>query len=125
MNASRTTDTTLCSRSYSPLRKMRSIMTFRQPQSRSSLKCLIWEAAVDRSSSWRATEAPITRSITCSEIYRPESCLRHHAQGLWRVSKREPMNENYSADRLGDDVLAVMQALRIERPFQFGHFACR
>jgi non-heme chloroperoxidase len=31
------------------------------------------------------------------------------------------MNGNYTADRLGDDVLAVMEALQIERPVLVGH----
>jgi non-heme chloroperoxidase len=32
-----------------------------------------------------------------------------------------PANGNYSADHLGDDLLAVMQALHIERPVVVGH----
>lgn len=42
-------------------------------------------------------------------------------KGFGASSKPAPANGNYSADRLGDDVLAVMQALGIERPVLVGH----
>ncbi|HZP04539.1 MAG TPA: alpha/beta hydrolase [Terracidiphilus sp.] len=42
-------------------------------------------------------------------------------RGFGASSKPAPANGNYSADRLADDVLAVMQALRIERPVLVGH----
>jgi non-heme chloroperoxidase len=42
-------------------------------------------------------------------------------KGFGASSEPAPANGNYSADRLGDDVLAVMQALRIERPVLVGH----
>jgi non-heme chloroperoxidase len=42
-------------------------------------------------------------------------------KGFGASSKPAPKNGNYSADRLGDDVLAVMQALGIERPVLVGH----
>jgi non-heme chloroperoxidase len=42
-------------------------------------------------------------------------------KGSGASSKPAPANGNYSADRMGDDVLAVMQALRIERPVLVGH----
>jgi pimeloyl-ACP methyl ester carboxylesterase len=42
-------------------------------------------------------------------------------KGFCASSKPAPANGNYSADCLGDDVLAVMQALRIERPVLVGH----
>ncbi len=42
-------------------------------------------------------------------------------KGSGASSKPAPTNGNYSADPLGDDVLAVMQALRIERPVLAGH----
>jgi len=42
-------------------------------------------------------------------------------KGFGASSKPAPANGNYSADRLADDVLAVMQALRIERPVLVGH----
>jgi pimeloyl-ACP methyl ester carboxylesterase len=51
---------------------------------------------------------------------------QNHVYGITRKgfgasSKPVPRAGNYSADRLGDDVLAVMQALRIERPVLVGH----
>jgi non-heme chloroperoxidase len=51
---------------------------------------------------------------------------QNHVYGITRKgfgasSKPAPTNGNYSADRLGDDILAVMQALRIERPVLAGH----
>ena len=51
---------------------------------------------------------------------------RNHVYGITRrgfgaSSKPTPANGNYSADHLGDDVLAVMRALGIERPVLVGH----
>ena len=51
---------------------------------------------------------------------------QNHVYGITRrgfgaSSKPTPANGNYSADHLGDDVLAVMRALRIERPVLVGH----
>jgi non-heme chloroperoxidase len=58
--------------------------------------------------------------------FAPKFTGRNHVYGITRrgfgaSSKPAPANGNYSADRLGDDVLAVMQALRIERPVLVGH----
>ncbi len=38
-----------------------------------------------------------------------------------RSSKPLPTEENYAADRLGDDVLAVIAALKLDRPVVAGH----
>ena len=51
---------------------------------------------------------------------------QNHVYGITRrgfgaSSKPTPANGNYSADHLGDDVLAVMRALGIERPVLVGH----
>jgi non-heme chloroperoxidase len=51
---------------------------------------------------------------------------RSHVYGITRrgygaSSTPEPTPENYSAHRLGDDVLAVMTSLHIERPVLVGH----
>src|SRR3984957_3213176 len=51
---------------------------------------------------------------------------RNHVYGITRKgfgasSKPAPANGNYSSDHLGDNVLAVMQALRIEHPVLVGH----
>jgi non-heme chloroperoxidase len=58
--------------------------------------------------------------------FAPKFTGQHHVYGITRKgfgasSKPAPANGNYAADRLGDDVLAVMQALRIERPVLVGH----
>ena len=50
---------------------------------------------------------------------------RNHVYGIPRrgfgaSSKPTPANGNYSADHLGDDVLAVIRALGIERPVLVG-----
>lgn len=42
-------------------------------------------------------------------------------RGFGNSTKPAPTAADYSADRLGDDVLAVMQALHIERPVLIGH----
>jgi pimeloyl-ACP methyl ester carboxylesterase len=50
----------------------------------------------------------------------------YHVYGITRrgfgaSSAPTPADGNYSADRLGDDVLAVMEQLRIDRPVLVGH----
>jgi non-heme chloroperoxidase len=42
-------------------------------------------------------------------------------RGFGASSAPAPANSNYSADRLGDDVLAVMDALKLDRPILVGH----
>lgn len=42
-------------------------------------------------------------------------------RGFGASSTPQPDGRNYSADRLGDDILAVMDALKIERPVLVGH----
>lgn len=58
--------------------------------------------------------------------FAPKFTGQNHVYGITRKgfgasSKPAPANGNYSADGLGDDVLAVMRALRIERPVLVGH----
>ena len=58
--------------------------------------------------------------------FAPQFTRQHHVYGITRrgfgaSSKPTPQNGNYSADHLGDDVLAVMQAMNIERPVLVGH----
>src|SRR5580658_9707764 len=60
------------------------------------------------------------------DSFAPKFIGQNHVYGITRKgfgasSKPAPANGNYSADRLGDDVLSVMQALRIERPVLVGH----
>jgi alpha-beta hydrolase superfamily lysophospholipase len=42
-------------------------------------------------------------------------------RGFGASSAPKPDNTDYSADRLGDDVLAVMDALKLNRPILVGH----
>ncbi|HEY4049904.1 MAG TPA: alpha/beta fold hydrolase [Acidobacteriaceae bacterium] len=58
--------------------------------------------------------------------FAPQFTRQHHVYGITRrgfgaSSKPVPANGNYSADHLDDDILAVMQALNIERPVLVGH----
>jgi non-heme chloroperoxidase len=60
------------------------------------------------------------------DSFAPKFTSRNHVYGITRrgsgaSSKPTPANGNYTADHLGDDVLAVMRALRIERPVLVGH----
>lgn len=58
--------------------------------------------------------------------FAPKFNKQFHVYGITRrgsgsSSSPAPENGNYSADHLGDDVLAVMKALDIERPVLVGH----
>ena len=58
--------------------------------------------------------------------FAPKFTSTDHVYGITRrgygaSSKPEPSNNNYSADRLGDDVLAVIDALKLDRPVLVGH----
>ncbi|HMF78579.1 MAG TPA: alpha/beta hydrolase [Bryobacteraceae bacterium] len=58
--------------------------------------------------------------------FAPKFTALHHVYGITRrgfgvSSAPEPSEDNYSADRLGDDVIAVINALRLERPVLVGH----
>jgi len=58
--------------------------------------------------------------------FAPKLTSRYHVYGVTRrgfgaSSGPVPGNENYSADRLGDDVLAVLDALKLDRPVLVGH----
>jgi non-heme chloroperoxidase len=60
------------------------------------------------------------------DSFAPQFTKQHHVYGVTRrasgaSSQPAPANGNYSADRLGDDVLAVMNALQIDRPVLVGH----
>ena len=60
------------------------------------------------------------------DSFAPKFIGQNHVYGITRrgfgaSSKPAPANGNYSADHLGDDVLAVMQALHIDRPVLVGH----
>lgn len=58
--------------------------------------------------------------------FAPQFTNHHHVYGITRrgtgaSSSPAPANGNYTADHLGDDVLAVMKALGITRPVLVGH----
>ena len=61
------------------------------------------------------------------DTFAPRFTGKHHVYGITRrgfgaSSVPRPINEtNYDADRLGDDVLAVLAALKIDRPVLAGH----
>lgn len=56
----------------------------------------------------------------------PKFTAKYHVYGITRrgfgaSSKPAPNPANYTADRLGDDVLAVIDALKLDRPVLTGH----
>lgn len=58
--------------------------------------------------------------------FAPKLTSAFHVYGITRrgfgaSSAPAPANANYSADRLGDDVLAVLDALKLDRPVLVGH----
>jgi non-heme chloroperoxidase len=58
--------------------------------------------------------------------FAPKFTAMHHVIGITRrgsgaSSKPEPTDANYNANRLGDDVLAVIEALKLNRPVLVGH----
>jgi len=60
------------------------------------------------------------------DTFAPKLASTYHVYGISRrgygaSSAPKPDGQNYSADRLGDDILAVMDALKIERPVLAGH----
>jgi len=58
--------------------------------------------------------------------FAPKLTTTYHVYGITRrgfgaSTAPVPVNGNYSADRLGDDVLAVLEALKINHPVLVGH----
>jgi pimeloyl-ACP methyl ester carboxylesterase len=58
--------------------------------------------------------------------FAPKLTAHYHVYGITRrgfgaSSKPPPTVANYAADRLGDDVLAVITALKLNRPILVGH----
>jgi pimeloyl-ACP methyl ester carboxylesterase len=58
--------------------------------------------------------------------FAPKLTANYHVYGITRrgfgaSSAPAPTDQNYSADRLGDDVLAVIAALKLNRPVLVGH----
>jgi pimeloyl-ACP methyl ester carboxylesterase len=60
------------------------------------------------------------------DAFAPKLTATYHVYGITRrgfgaSSAPVPANNNYSADRLGDDVLAVLNALKLSHPVLAGH----
>lgn len=60
------------------------------------------------------------------DTFAPKLTAHHHVYGITRrgfgaSSAPDPVSGNYGADRLGDDVLAVINQLRLDRPVLVGH----
>ena len=60
------------------------------------------------------------------ERFAPKFTTNYHVYGITRrgfgnSSKPAPTAPNYTADRLGDDVIAVITSLQLERPVLAGH----
>ena len=60
------------------------------------------------------------------DAFAPKFTAKHHVYAItrrgWGESDIPPATaENYDADRMGDDVLAVLAALKIEKPVLIGH----
>jgi pimeloyl-ACP methyl ester carboxylesterase len=70
--------------------------------------------------------AALGRDAHDFDTFAPKFTDHHHVYAITRrgfgaSDKPAPTDENYDADRLGNDVLAVMTALHIERPILVGH----
>lgn len=60
------------------------------------------------------------------DTFAPKFTGDHHVYGITRrgfgiSSAPAPTEENYTADRLGDDVLSVIKTLKLDRPVLVGH----
>src|SRR5437867_2162740 len=57
------------------------------------------------------------------DTFAPKFTMAHHVYGITRRGFGESSvpKDGYSADRLGDDVLAVIDALKLTRPVLAGH----
>jgi pimeloyl-ACP methyl ester carboxylesterase len=70
--------------------------------------------------------AGLGNSAHTFDSFAPKFTATHHVYAITRrgfgaSSMAPPTDQNYDADRLGDDVLAVMAALHIEKPVLAGH----
>lgn len=81
---------------------------------------------------WGGTGRPLVflagggRTAHDYDRFAPKFTAKYHAYGITRrgfdgSSKPAPTSDNYAADRLGDDVLAVIDALKLDRPVLVGH----
>src|SRR6266403_1610520 len=70
--------------------------------------------------------AGLGNSVHIFDSFADKLIATYHVYGITRrgfgaSSSPTPANGNYSADRLGDDVLAVIDALKLNRPVLVGH----
>ena len=70
--------------------------------------------------------AGLTDTAHAFDGFAPKFTDKHHVYGITRrgfgaSSAPLPTAENYDADRLGDDVLAVIAALKLDKPVLVGH----
>jgi len=81
---------------------------------------------------WGGTGRPLVflagggRTAHDYDDFAPKFTTKYHVIGITRrgfgaSSKPAPTSGNYAADRLADDVLAVMNALKLNRPVLIGH----
>ena len=81
---------------------------------------------------WGGTGRPIVllaglgATLHAFDRFAPRLTGRYHVYGITRrgygaSSAPDPSGDNYAADRLGDDVLAVMDQMKIQRPVLIGH----
>lgn len=81
---------------------------------------------------WGGTGRPLIflagggRTAHDYDVFAPKFTAKYHVYGITRrgfgaSSKPAPTSDNYAADRLGDDVLAVMDTLKLKSPVLVGH----
>ena len=81
---------------------------------------------------WGGTGRPLIflagggRTALDFDRFAPQFTANNHVYGITRrgfgaSSKPEPTAANYAADRLGDEVLVVINALKLHRPVLVGH----
>jgi non-heme chloroperoxidase len=83
---------------------------------------------------WGGTGKPIvllagqgnTAHVFSNQGFAHALTSNYHVYGITRrgygeSSKPPPTHDNYSSDRLGDDVVAVIEALHLDRPVLIGH----
>lgn len=81
---------------------------------------------------WGGTGRPVLllaglgATLHTFDDFAPKLADKYHVYGVTRrgygvSSHPDPVAENYAADRLGDDVLSVIDHLNIERPVLIGH----
>jgi non-heme chloroperoxidase len=83
-----------------------------------------WQGTLEAGTGYRIV-VKIAKSDSGGQ-FAPKLALSYHVYGVTRrgygvSSAPVPTNGNYSADRLGDDVLAVFEALKLNRPVLVGH----